>query len=235
MNHPQEARTTSAAKPTDQTNGLDAANAEAPGGAPGEDSAVCTDLPLGARIEAMLLSTDRPMTETRLAELLGVNDKGAAKTVEAAIEQLNTEYKQTDRSFRAQRLAGGWQLLTTPDFAPLLARLHQRRQETRLSPAALETLAIIAYRSARGGIMRAEIEAIRGVACGDVLRGLLERRMIKIVGRAEQLGRPMLYGTSTQFLKVFGLPGLDALPPVEGAEAAEPAQGSGEQAPPAGC
>lgn len=79
----------------------------------------------------------------------------------------------------------------------------------RLSQPALETLSIIAYRQP---IMRAEIEAIRGVACGEVLRALLERRLIKIAGRAQQPGRPMLYGTTPNFLKVFGLPGLDALP-----------------------
>lgn len=182
-----------------------------------KDQPACADEPLSTRIEALLLSTDRPLTDERLGELLGIAGKGAVAMIRAAVEQLNAQYDQTGRSFRAERLAGGWQLLTRPAFAPLLARLHRQRQESRLSPAALETLAIIAYRSSEGGIMRAEIEAIRGVACGEVLRGLLERRLIRIVGRAEQLGRPMLYGTTTHFLKVFGLPGTDALPPIDGA------------------
>ena len=182
-----------------------------------QDQPACADEPLSTRIEALLLSTDRPLTDERLGELLGIAGKGAVAMIRAAVEQLNAQYDQTGRSFRAERLAGGWQLLTRPAFAPLLARLHRQRQESRLSPAALETLAIIAYRSSEGGIMRAEIEAIRGVACGGVLRGLLERRLIRIVGRAEQLGRPMLYGTTTHFLKVFGLPGTDALPPIDGA------------------
>ncbi|MCH8343664.1 MAG: SMC-Scp complex subunit ScpB [Planctomycetes bacterium] len=182
-----------------------------------KDQPACADEPLSTRIEALLLSTDRPLTDERLGELLGIAGKGAVAMIRAAVEQLNAQYDQTGRSFRAERLAGGWQLLTLPAFAPLLARLHRQRQESRLSPAALETLAIIAYRSTQGGIMRAEIEAIRGVACGEVLRGLLERRLIRIVGRAEQLGRPMLYGTTTHFLKVFGLPGTDALPPIDGA------------------
>ena len=95
------------------------------------------------------------------------------------------------------------------------ARMASRKSNRviRLSPAAMETLSIIAYRQP---VMRAEIEAIRGVACGEVLRGLLERRFVRIAGRAEELGRPMLYGTTKDFLRVFGLSGIDDLPEVEG-------------------
>jgi segregation and condensation protein B len=181
-----------------------------------QEHAPCLDVPLPAGIEALLMSTDRPLAEDRLAGLLGIGGKGGAASVHAAIEQLNEEYERTGRAFRAQRVAGGWQLLTLPSFGPLVSRLHRERREARLSQPALETLAIVAYRQP---IMRAEIEAIRGVACGEVLRALLERRLIRITGRAEQLGRPMLYGTTGHFLKVFGLPGLDALPPLEGGPA----------------
>jgi segregation and condensation protein B len=167
---------------------------------------VCPELPLPARIEALLLSGNRPLPERRLAELLGLTDSDAVKT---AIEGLNRDYESSDRAFRAQRVAGGWQLFTLPPFAPLVGRLLREHQDARLSQPALETLSIIAYRQP---IMRAEVEAIRGVACGEVLRALLQRRLIKIAGRAEQPGRPMLYGTTLNFLKVFGLPGLDALP-----------------------
>jgi segregation and condensation protein B len=111
-----------------------------------------------------------------------------------------------------------------------VSRLHRDHREAKLSQPALETLAIIAYRQP---IMRAEIEAIRGVACGEVLRALLERRLVRVTGRAEQLGRPMLYGTTGQFLKVFGLPGLDALPPLEGASLPAPAAVAAETPPPA--
>jgi segregation and condensation protein B len=173
----------------------------------------CPEVALPMRVEALLLSTDRPLTEERLAGLLGMGTKDGAASVGGAIEQLNDEYEQTGRAFRAQRVAGGWQILTLPALGPLVSRLHRDRRESRLSQPALETLAIVAYRQP---IMRAEIEAIRGVACGEVLRALLERRLIRITGRAEQLGRPMLYGTTGYFLKVFGLPGLDALPPLEG-------------------
>ena len=189
---------------------------EAGNGEPEEmtaDAVPVADQPLSARIEAVLLSTDRPLTEARLAEVLGIPAKGASKAVSGAIRELNAQYEQTGRSFRAERLAGGWQLLTLPTFGPLLHRLHTERQQSKLSQPALETLAIIAYRQP---IMRAEIEAIRGVASGEVLRGLMERRLIKIVGRAEELGRPMLYGTTKEFLKVFGLASLDDLPAVKG-------------------
>ena len=175
---------------------------------------LCPNQPLTARLEALLLVSDRPVTEARLAALLGLEPRGAATCVKSAIEELNEQYRQTGRAFLAERLAGGWQLLTLPEYGPLLDPMHAERQRSGLSHAALETLAIIAYRQP---IMRAEIEAIRGVACGEVLRGLLERRLVKIVGRAEVLGRPMLYGTTKQFLQVFGLSAVDDLPPMEGA------------------
>ena len=171
------------------------------------------EVALPARIEALLISSDRPLTDARLGALLGLSGTGVARRVREALEQLNDQYEQTGRAFRIEAVAGGWQILTQAPFGPLLTRLHQDRQQSRLSQAALETLAIIAYRQP---IIRAEIEAIRGVSCGEVLRGLLERRLVKIVGRAEELGRPMLYGTTREFLKVFGLAGLDDLPEIEG-------------------
>jgi len=134
---------------------------------------------------------------------------GAAAQVRDAIAELNATYGSQQRSFRAERLAGGYQLLTISAFAPLLARVRGLRQQGRLTPAALETLAIIAYRQP---ILRSELEAIRGVACGEVLKSLLERRLVRITGRAEELGRPMLYGTTTEFLKVFGLSRIEDLP-----------------------
>jgi segregation and condensation protein B len=174
----------------------------------------CSHLPLEARVEALLLAAERPMTTARLAAVLGLPARGAAARVDAAIEALNGGYRESSRAFRAQRLAGGWQLMTQPEFHPLLEAMQAERQQTSLSPAAMETLAIIAYRQP---IMRAEVEAIRGVSSGEVLRGLLERRLARIAGRAEELGRPMLYGTTREFLKIFGLASLDDLPAVEGA------------------
>lgn len=175
-----------------------------------------TDLSPTARLEAVLMTVDRPMGDRKLAEAAGL-DADDSSGIGQAIQSLNETYESTGRVFRIVRVASGWQIMTIPETAPILSRLHAQRQQSRLTPAAMETLSIIAYRQP---VMRAEIEAIRGVACGEVLRGLLERRMVRIAGRAEELGRPMLYGTTKDFLQVFGLSGIDDLPEVEGLQRA---------------
>lgn len=185
------------------TEDLDEA-ADAPTGPP-----PAADQPLPLRVEALLLCSDRPLTDARIAAVLGLGGGQGGRDVAEAIETLNAVYDEQARSFRVESVAGGRQMLTRPEFGPVLAQLHRQRQQSRLSGPALETLAIIAYRQP---IMRADIEAIRGVACGEVLRSLLERRLVRIAGRAEELGRPMLYGTTREFLKVFGLSGLQDLP-----------------------
>ena len=179
---------------------------------------------LTSRIEAILMTADRPIGERKLASILGLlagdsadadeedtsNDSsGPTHKVRTGIEELNAAYESSERSFRIERVAGGLQMLTLPRFAEDIARLKGVRNQSRLSQAALETLAIIAYRQP---ILRADLESIRGVACGEVLRGLLERRLVRIAGRAEELGRPMLYGTTKEFLEIFGLATLDDLP-----------------------
>lgn len=186
---------------------------------------------LQLRIEAVLMTADRPLGERKLASILDLIGSGAAasdddddgaedaEVEEAAatpiarlregIEALNDEYERSGRSFRIERVAGGLQILTLPAYSEDIARLKGSRQSSRLSQAALETLAIIAYRQP---ILRADLESIRGVACGEVLRSLMERRLVRIAGRAEELGRPMLYGTTREFLEVFGLASLDDLP-----------------------
>lgn len=164
---------------------------------------------LARQVEAILMSTDRPLPSNKLADLL---DVGGVKPIHAAIKALNELYDQTLRSFRIEELAGGFQLLTLPEYAEVLAALHKTRSTAKLTPASMETLAIIAYKQP---VMRAEIEAIRGVASGDAVRGLMERRLVKIVGRAQELGRPMLYGTTKTFLEVFGLSSLKDLPKAE--------------------
>ncbi len=135
--------------------------------------------------------------------------KHAVATLKAAIESLNETYASSGRTFRIEPVASGWQILTLPAFGPLLARLRGDRQSTRLSQPALETLAIIAYRQP---ILRADLESIRGVACGEVLKSLMDRRLVRIVGRAEEVGRPMLYGTTKEFLRVFGIATVSDLP-----------------------
>jgi len=166
--------------------------------------------PLALRVEALLMATDRPLSDGRIAELLGISlEEGGTRPVRAAIESLNAHYLESGRSFRVEQVAGGRQILTRPEFGPILHQLHQAKTQSRLTPAALETLAIVAYRQP---VLRSDIESIRGVASGEVLRGLMERRLVKIVGRAEELGRPMLYGTTREFLRVFGLATLSDLP-----------------------
>jgi segregation and condensation protein B len=164
---------------------------------------------LELRLEAALLTTERPMTAAKLGELLG---NVGPKSIQDAADGLNRLYEETGRSFRIEKVAGGLQVLTLPKYADVLSELHKTRAQMRLSPAAMETLAIIAYQQP---IMRAQIESIRGVACGEVLRSLMERHLVKIVGRAEEIGRPMLYGTTKGFLEVFGLSSLKDLPKVE--------------------
>ena len=171
----------------------------------------CQSIPLEQRIESLLFASERALSETKLQTVLGLED--ATKEIKQAIVALNQTYDQQSRAFRIERIAGGYRVMTREEFAPLVSRLHAERQQQRLSQAALETLSIIAYRQP---VMRAEVEVIRGVACGEVLKGLMDRRLIKIVGRAEEVGRPMLYGTTKDFLRIFGLANLQDLPDVQG-------------------
>ncbi len=135
--------------------------------------------------------------------------KSASQRLGDVVAKLNAEYEATGRAFRIEAISAGFQMLTLPAFGPLLARLRGERQQARLSQAALETLAIIAYRQP---LLRADLESIRGVACGEVLKSLMDRRLVRIVGRAEEVGRPMLYGTTREFLRVFGLSSTGDLP-----------------------
>ncbi len=162
-------------------------------------------LPL-ARLEAVLMAAREPLGARRLAALAGLADGTEARTL---VRTLNRLYDTEGRAFRVVEVAGGFLLMTRPKFAPWLRRLHGPQAEIRLSAPALETLAVIAYRQP---VLRAEIEAIRGVQSGEVLRQLLERGLVRIVGRSEELGRPFLYGTTRQFLQVFGLRRLEELP-----------------------
>ena len=172
-----------------------------------------TSISLEQRVEALVFASERPISESRMKTVLGIEDEDATKQIKEAIDSLNKSYVKNARAFRIERVAGGYRPLTREEFAPLVSRLHADRQQQKLSQAALETLSIIAYRQP---VMRAEIEVIRGVACGEVLRSIMEKRLVKIVGRAEELGRPMLYGTTRDFLNIFGLASLDDLPDVQG-------------------
>lgn len=183
-----------------QNSDVDGTIEEAP---PGEAHEPTADLRV---LEALLLSTHHPLTPARLAELVGVE---SVKPVRKAVVQLNKQYEETGRAFRIEQVAGGYQLLTLPELGDHVRKLQQREADAKLTKAAIETLAIIAYKQP---ILRADVEAIRGVACGETIRSLMEKHLVKIAGRAEEPGRPILYGTTKRFLEVFGLNSLKDLP-----------------------
>jgi segregation and condensation protein B len=219
---------------------------------PAEPAAPSPDA-LAPTIEAVLFSTDKPVSAARLAEVLGLTppeDDTPAPTPDApsepdpstpdastalpepkprrrkpkptgpsagtvikdAVALLNAAYEQTGRSFRIEAVAGGYRVMMLPQFATAIAALQGSRARTSLSHAALESLAIISYKQP---ITRARLEAIRGVACGEILRSLTDRRLVTVVGRAEEVGRPILYGTTKRFLELFGLTSLKDLPSIE--------------------
>ncbi|MEX2171022.1 MAG: SMC-Scp complex subunit ScpB [Pirellulales bacterium] len=159
-----------------------------------------------ARLEAALFVAREPLSTRRLAQLASLSDATEARTL---VGELIRQLDRRNSSFIVERVAGGYQLLTRPKFAPWLRKIAPAAQEVRLSQPALETLAVVAYRQPVG---RAEIEAIRGVQCGELLRQLMDRDLLRIVGRSDELGRPLLYGTTRRFLHMNGLGSLDDLP-----------------------
>ena len=157
-------------------------------------------------VEALLFSTDQALSAGKIAQLLGVGD---ARDVNRHVESLNARYDAGGSSFRIEMIARGFRMLTLPVYHPWLGKLHKTRAESRLSAAALETLAVVAYKQPA---LRADVEAVRGVAVGDMLVRLREMNLVRIVGRAEEVGRPLLYGTTGAFLELFGLRDLRDLP-----------------------
>ena len=164
---------------------------------------------LALQIEAALMISDRPLPATRIAEAVG---DAPNKDITQAIDALNSFSEANQRSFRIESVAGGWQMMTLPQYGDVLTAIQKTKAATRLSPAAMETLAIIAYKQP---ILRAEVEAIRGVASGEMIRALMDRNLVKIAGRAEEIGRPILYGTTKVFLERLGLATLNDLPKAE--------------------
>ena len=159
-------------------------------------------------VEAVLFASDESLTDNRLAKIV----ETSIKQVRQSIKNLNKKYQANNNAFRIEQIAGGYQMLTLGTYNYWLKKLLRARSDSKLSPAALETLAIIAYKQP---VIRADIEVIRGVAGGEVIRTLCYKGLVKIVGRAEILGRPMLYGTTKKFLEVFGLNTLKDLPKIE--------------------
>lgn len=159
--------------------------------------------------EAVLFASDEPLSADRLAGIVGA---GTVKDIRKHINNLNARYEAGNFTFRIEQIAGGYQMMTLSRYNHWLKKLLRARTDTKLSQAALETLAIIAYKQP---VIRADIEAIRGVGAGEMIRGLMYKGLVKIVGRAEVLGRPMLYGTTKKFLDIFGLHSIKDLPKVE--------------------
>ncbi len=162
-----------------------------------------------SRLEAVLFLARQPLPTRQLAKLANLADGTEAR---ALVRRLQDRYNRRESAIQVMEVAGGLQLLTRPQLAHWLGRLHGQPDELRLSAPAMETLSVVAYRQP---VVRAEIEAIRGVQCGEILRVLMERDLLRIVGRSEDLGRPFLYGTTTSFLRVFGLRRLEDLPPID--------------------
>jgi segregation and condensation protein B len=163
-------------------------------------------------IEAVLTASDAPVTATQLVGLVG-GDAGA-KEIRQYIDELNEVYVKTGRAFRVTEVAGGFQFSVHHEFAPWIRQLLQEKP-ARLSQAALEVLSIVAFKQP---ITKAEVEHIRGVASDGVLRHLMEKGLVRIAGRSDAVGRPLLYGTARDFLKFFGLKTLADLPKVREVE-----------------
>ncbi|MGB5302126.1 MAG: SMC-Scp complex subunit ScpB [Gemmatimonadota bacterium] len=157
-------------------------------------------------VEATLFASQTPLTADEVAR---ADENLDAESVVGAIQALRDAYEESERAFQIYQLGDGYQILTRPEYAPYLERFDSVPRAPHLSPAALETLAIVAYRNPIG---RIEIEEVRGVSASSVLRTLLDWELVEVVGRGEGLGRPLLYGVTRKFLEHFGLKDLTDLP-----------------------
>ena len=156
-------------------------------------------------IESLLFVAEEPLTLDRIKDVLDLQDR---KLIRVALRELQTDYESRTGAFVLREVAGGFQFRSRPEYVPWIKKLIQPKP-ARLSKAALETLAIIAYKQP---VIRSDIEQLRGVDCGGVLRMLLERHLIRVLGRKEIPGRPIIYATTKQFLEVFDLKNLKDLP-----------------------
>ena len=157
-------------------------------------------------IEAVLFSSPRPLPTNDLKKLLSSRHKGGVKGI---VDKLNQKYAENGNTFRIREIAGGLQFYLIPDYAVQVEKYFSVQRNRRLTPAGLEALAIIAYKQPT---TKGEIEQIRGVASDGVIQTLLERKLIKPAGRAERIGKPLLYATTTNFLEYFGITSLEQLP-----------------------
>jgi segregation and condensation protein B len=159
-----------------------------------------------SRVEAVLFLAKEALPARRLGQLANLADGTEARTL---VQELSRKYHQWGSAIEVEQVAEGYRLLVRPQFAPWLRQLTSEENDWKLSPPALDTLTVVAYRQP---VLRSEVEAIRGVSSGELLRQLIERDLLRIVGRSRELGRPLLYGTTKRFLQTFGLRSLDDLP-----------------------
>lgn len=160
-------------------------------------------------IETLLFITDEPLSVSRIAKICEINDE---KYIEELLEEIKHSYDLQNRALTITKVAGGWQMATRPEYSLWVRKLYNTRLTMRLSNAALEVLGIIAYKQP---VTKAEIEAIRGVDSSGPIDTLLERKLITSIGRKEVVGRPIMYGTTEEFLKHFGLNSIEDLPKLE--------------------
>jgi segregation and condensation protein B len=156
-------------------------------------------------LEAVLFTSDDPLPLNKLKDVVDAKPE----EIKEALAALKADYDATGRAFTLEEIAGGYQLLTRPQHADIIAKLKKAKADRKLSAAALETLAIIAYKQP---IKRVDLEAIRGAASGELIRALMERNLVKIAGREDVPGSPLQYGTTKDFLDTFGLKSLEDLP-----------------------
>jgi len=167
-------------------------------------------------VEAMLFASDSPLSLYKISSIL--KDVRPAE-VRSIIDELNREYRERNQGFGIREIASGYQMYTLPEYTFWVNQIFDHRKKQRLTQAALETLAIVALKQP---LIRSEVEHIRGVNCEGVLHTLLERNLITVVGRERKAGRPLLYGTTKEFLSYFGLKSLEDLPRVEELESLLP-------------
>jgi segregation and condensation protein B len=160
-------------------------------------------------IESLLFVADEPLTIRKIKQVV---EEAEESTIRQILAELKEDYTQSNRAIQIVEIANGYQFATRPAYADWVNKLIQSNTKFRLTKPALETLTIIAYRQP---VMRAEIESIRGVDSGGVIQTLLEKKLIRITGRKEVVGRPLLYGTTPEFLDHFGLRNLSDLPTIE--------------------
>ncbi len=162
-----------------------------------------------ARLEAALFSAGEPLAIRRLTEVVDLKD---ATETRALLAQLQEHLKSSGSAFGIEEIAGGYRLLTGAAYSPWLGRLRPAGRGDRLTPAAMETLTVLAYKQP---MTRADLDGIRGVDCGEILKSLMARGLVRTAGRQDSLGRPQLYGTSKHFLEIFGFNTVGQLPPLD--------------------